>query len=154
MRCSAFLLAAVTISVLATFGRAASVSDADLTRFAQDYAHAVESGDPEKIKPFIDPDILANPSASEKQVIDGWFSAFKAKSILITDPVWITVHPFPPTAPTSFGKMHWKIRPQYAIQVQSYHLDGHGGEVGGNGMVDGVVQRDGKLYVVRPLPNP
>jgi hypothetical protein len=140
-----FLLATLAIPSLA-----APPDSSQVQSFAADYAHAVESKNVARIKAYFYPGLFVGLSARNQTVTNGWFTAFKSGQVALKDPVWITVTKLlPGSVSSSYGV--WRLQPQYQVGFQSHHSVA-GSEQGGPLLIEAIAEKDGHLYIVRPLP--
>ena len=122
-----------------------------LNAFAEEYWAAIRTQDPQKIFALYDPKVFADLSLAEGDFIkEYWIKSYLDAAKQQGDSYQITAKAFPADA-NPLPTWRWAARPQYQVEIHTFKNVENGKE-GLTMMGDVVVQKEGRFFIVRPVP--
>ena len=120
--------------------------------YAKRLVSAIKTKDEKVILAEIYPDTFTGiPPEQVAFIKKHWLMQFTKDADRLTEPMWIRVTRVERNHQPLAG-WRWAIQPEYQIEIQPYKEANGGQETTGFQLVEDAVFKDGKFYIVRPIP--
>ena len=120
--------------------------------FAKGFVSAIKTKDEKVIFTELYPDTFTGiPTEQVAFVKKHWMEQFCKDADWLTEPMWINIKRLEGSNKI-LPQWRWCIQPEYQIEIQPYKETNGGQETTGFGLTETAVFKDGRYYIVRPIP--